>query len=82
VVDECADGPSSFLAQSVFDVKTRLKALGSDLGVYFGRPESVIPRLVRHLESKGDKVEGVWLQSEVGHSYPLFMRLNSDTLIL
>lgn len=55
----------SFLAQSVFDMKARLKAHGSDLGVYFGRPESIVPSLVRHLESMGDKVEGVWLQREV-----------------
>ncbi|KAG8747837.1 hypothetical protein FRC10_011283 [Ceratobasidium sp. 414] len=54
-----------FLAQSVFDVKRRLRALGSDLGVYFGRPENIVPALIRHLESKGDRVEGVWLQREV-----------------
>jgi deoxyribodipyrimidine photo-lyase len=82
VVGECANGLSSFLAQSVFDVKTRLKALGSDLGVYFGHTESIVPLLVRQLESKGDKVEGVWLQREVGHPYPLFLRLDSDALML
>ncbi|KAG9093114.1 hypothetical protein FS749_015056 [Ceratobasidium sp. UAMH 11750] len=54
-----------FLAQSVFDLQKRLRALGSDLGVYFGRPENIVPSLVQHLESKGDQVEGVWLQREV-----------------
>ncbi|QRV79569.1 deoxyribodipyrimidine photo-lyase [Ceratobasidium sp. AG-Ba] len=54
-----------FLAQSVFDVKRRLQSLGSDLNVYFGRAENIVPSLVRHLESKGDTVQGVWLQREV-----------------
>ncbi|KDN45210.1 hypothetical protein RSAG8_05125, partial [Rhizoctonia solani AG-8 WAC10335] len=35
-----------FLVQSVFDLKSQLKSMGSDLGVYLGRPENVVPRLV------------------------------------
>jgi hypothetical protein len=49
----------------VFDLKLGLNSVGSDLGVYFGRPENVVPRLVSRLLNQGDKVEGVWLQREV-----------------
>lgn len=30
-----------------------------------GRPENVVPTLIRQFQSQGDKVEGVWLQREV-----------------
>ncbi|KAG8691739.1 hypothetical protein FRC11_011118 [Ceratobasidium sp. 423] len=53
-----------FLVQSVFDLKSQLKSLGSDLGVYLGRPENVVPRLVHQFRDQGDTVEGVWLQQE------------------
>ncbi|KAF8706119.1 DNA photolyase, partial [Rhizoctonia solani] len=56
---------ASFLAQSVFDVKSQLKSVGSDLAIYLGRPENVVPHLVSGLQERGDTIEGVWLQQEV-----------------
>ncbi|CAE6430820.1 unnamed protein product [Rhizoctonia solani] len=53
-----------FLAQSVFDLKSQLESVGSNLGVYLGRPENVVPRLVHQLRVQGDTIEGVWLQRE------------------
>ncbi|CAE6430806.1 unnamed protein product [Rhizoctonia solani] len=53
-----------FLAQSVFDMKSQLKSVGSDLGIYLGRPEIIVPHLVNRLQERGDKIEGVWLQQE------------------
>ncbi|KAJ1304547.1 hypothetical protein OPQ81_005688 [Rhizoctonia solani] len=53
-----------FLVQSVFDLKSQLKSLGSDLGIYMGRPENIVPQLVHQLLDQGDTIEGVWLQQE------------------
>ncbi|CAE7129696.1 unnamed protein product [Rhizoctonia solani] len=53
-----------FLVQSVFDTKSRLESVGSGLGIYLGRPEIIVPRLVSQLRERGDTVEGVWLQRE------------------
>ncbi|CAE6419686.1 unnamed protein product [Rhizoctonia solani] len=53
-----------FLVQSVFDLKSQLKSAGSDLGVYLGRPENVVPHLIHQLQKQGDTIEGVWLQRE------------------
>ncbi|CAE6403063.1 unnamed protein product [Rhizoctonia solani] len=38
--------------------------VGSDLGVYLGRPENVVPHLVNRFQERGDIIEGVWLQQE------------------
>ncbi|CAE6532592.1 unnamed protein product [Rhizoctonia solani] len=53
-----------FLVQSVFDLKSQLRSLGSNLGIYLGQPENVVPQVVRQLREQGDTIEGVWLQRE------------------
>ncbi|KAH7339583.1 DNA photolyase, FAD-binding/Cryptochrome [Rhizoctonia solani] len=63
-----------FLVQSVFDLKSQLKSMGSDLGVYLGRPENVVPCLVHQLRDQGDTIEGVWLQRELPDVFTTFRK--------
>lgn len=43
---KCGVVRAKFLSESVADLKARLKSIGSDLLVYEGTPESVIPTLM------------------------------------
>ncbi|CDS00413.1 hypothetical protein [Sporisorium scitamineum] len=56
---------TSFINESVFDLRDRLRGVGSDLALFAGTPESVIPALVREIRDKGDTVEGVFLGREI-----------------
>lgn len=49
----------------MYDVRSRLRDAGSDLLIRFGTPEQVIESLVKALQSRGDEVEGVWMQKEM-----------------
>ncbi|KAN0060674.1 hypothetical protein ACQY0O_007332 [Thecaphora frezii] len=57
-----------FISESVYDLRSRLRELGSDLLIRFGTPEDVICNLVHALRANGDYVEGVWMQKEM--TYP------------
>lgn len=49
-----------FLLESVADVRRSLRAKGSDLVIRIGKPEEVVPELVRSLPD----VSAVYLQRE------------------
>jgi deoxyribodipyrimidine photo-lyase len=54
-----------FISETVYDLRSRLRAVGSDLMVRFGRPEVVVENLAKAFQAQGDEVEGVWLQKEM-----------------
>ncbi|KAN0060114.1 hypothetical protein ACQY0O_008088 [Thecaphora frezii] len=54
-----------FMNNSVFDLRDRLRKRGSDLAVFAGTPEAVVPSLVKAIRDKGDTVEAVWMGKEV-----------------
>ena len=54
-----------FISESVYDLRSRLRSVGSDLMIRFGIPEDVINNLVNALRVNGDHVEGVWMQKEM-----------------
>ena len=54
-----------YLVNSLFDLKSSLRARNSDLSLWAGLPEVVVPQLVRQLQAGGDRVEGVWFGKEV-----------------
>ncbi|CEH16977.1 deoxyribodipyrimidine photolyase [Ceraceosorus bombacis] len=56
-----------FIAEAVYDLRSRLRAAGSDLVIRFGFPEVVVENFVKAFQARGDEVEGVWLQKEVTH---------------
>lgn len=60
-----ADVRTSFVSESVYDLRSRLRDVGSDLLIRFGRPEDVVGHLVEAFQRRGDQVEGVWLQKEM-----------------
>lgn len=53
-----------FLHESLVDLQENLEKRGSGLRVMFGRPEIVVPSLVKSYQDKGIRVEGVWLGRE------------------
>ncbi|EPQ30218.1 uncharacterized protein PFL1_02334 [Pseudozyma flocculosa PF-1] len=57
-----------FISESVYDLRSRLRDVGSDLMIRFGMPEDVVCNLVNALQANGDYVEGVWMQKEM--TYP------------
>ncbi|TKY87726.1 hypothetical protein EX895_003307 [Sporisorium graminicola] len=56
---------TKFINESVFDLRDRLRSIGSDLGLFAGTPESVVRALVREIRDKGDTVEAVFLGREI-----------------
>ncbi|CAO1628756.1 unnamed protein product [Sympodiomycopsis kandeliae] len=54
-----------FIAESVYDLRSRLKDQGSDLCIRFGLTEDVVANIVRGFLDQGDEVEGVWMQKEM-----------------
>lgn len=54
-----------FLAESVFDLKSNLAKIKSDLRVEYGLPEKNVPALIEELKKNGMDVEGVFLAKEV-----------------
>ncbi|KAK0553888.1 hypothetical protein OC846_000737 [Tilletia horrida] len=54
-----------FVAECVYDLRTRLQEHGSDLLIRFGIPEVVVENLVKAFQDRGDHVEGVWMQKEM-----------------
>ncbi|SPO25182.1 related to Deoxyribodipyrimidine photolyase [Ustilago trichophora] len=56
---------TKFINESVFDLRDRLRSVGSDLAMFAGTPESVIPSLVKSIRDKGDTVEAVYLGREI-----------------
>ncbi|KAJ9478672.1 putative Deoxyribodipyrimidine photo-lyase, mitochondrial (putative) [Pseudozyma hubeiensis] len=56
---------TKFINESVFDLRDRLRSVGSDLAMFAGTPESVVPSLVNEIRDKGDTVEAVYLGREI-----------------
>ncbi|PWZ03131.1 cryptochrome [Testicularia cyperi] len=56
-----------FISETVYDLRSRLRAVGSDLLIRFGIPEVVVANLVSAFQAEGTHVEGVWLQKEMTH---------------
>ena len=54
-----------FLVETVYDLRKRLNALGSNLLIRFGRPEVILANMIKGFQAQGDLVSGVYLQSEV-----------------
>lgn len=48
----------------MLDLQKTLEDLGSTLDIYFGRPERVVPKLVKGFSDQGVRVEGVWIARE------------------
>lgn len=53
-----------FLAESVYDLQNNLKSKGSNLLVRFGKPEKVVPEIVKALQKEGHEVS-LYSQAEV-----------------
>ncbi|EST05766.1 DNA photolyase, N-terminal [Kalmanozyma brasiliensis GHG001] len=56
---------TKFINESVFDLRERLRSVGSDLAIFAGTPESVVPSLIKSIRDKGDTVEAVYLGREI-----------------
>ncbi|PWN30767.1 cryptochrome, partial [Jaminaea rosea] len=54
-----------FIAESVYDLRSRLRDRGSDLCIRFGRVEDVVANLVKAFQDQSTNVEGVWMQKEM-----------------
>ncbi|CED82658.1 Deoxyribodipyrimidine photolyase/cryptochrome [Phaffia rhodozyma] len=61
----CGGNRVKFLAESVFDLKSNLRKINSDLMIGYGLPEKAIPEVVRQLQNDGMDVSGVWVAQEV-----------------
>ena len=49
----------------MFDLKTNLAKIKSDLRIEYGLPEKAVPDLIQQLQKDGMDVEGVFLAKEV-----------------
>ncbi|SOV09081.1 related to Deoxyribodipyrimidine photolyase [Ustilago sp. UG-2017a] len=56
---------TKFINQSRFDLKQSLRSIGSDLLIFAGTPEAVVPGLIKGIRDCGDTVEAVYLGREV-----------------
>ena len=56
---------TKFINQSRFDLKQSLRSIGSDLSIFAGTPEAVVPGLIKGIRDCGDTVEAVYLGREV-----------------
>ncbi|CAD6970577.1 unnamed protein product [Tilletia controversa] len=54
-----------FVAECVYDLRSRLIERESNLLIRFGIPEDVLDNLVSAFQARGDHVEGVWMQKEM-----------------
>lgn len=55
----------SFVTRSVYDLKSRLQSINSDLSIYAGLPENIVSSIIQKLQASGDTVEAVWMHKEV-----------------
>lgn len=62
----CGPHRARFTAQSVWDVKLSLTALGSGLVVRIGSYRSVVRTLVQGLRQTGNEVGAIWMTDDVG----------------
>jgi deoxyribodipyrimidine photo-lyase len=53
----------AFLLQSVFELREGYRRSGGDLLIGYGRPEVLLPSLIKRLQEQGE-VAGVWAQRE------------------
>lgn len=54
----------SFAAESVYDLRSRLRERGSDLCIRFGLVEDVVANLIKAFQDQGDEVEALWMEKE------------------
>lgn len=53
-----------FLTKSVYDLRSNLQKIGSDLSLWAGQPHVILPKIVKALQEQGDRVEAVWMSKE------------------
>jgi deoxyribodipyrimidine photo-lyase len=53
-----------FLHKSVYNLQSNLRRVGSDLSIWAGQPQIVLPRIIKALKDQGDNVEAVWMSKE------------------
>ncbi|TPX57374.1 hypothetical protein PhCBS80983_g03847 [Powellomyces hirtus] len=63
----CGGWKARFLVESVKGLGHGLREHGSGLAVGFGMPGDVVAEVVKELESKGDKLSGIFLSKEYTH---------------
>lgn len=54
-----------FLLQAIYRLRETYRHSGGNMLIGYGRPEVLVPALVRHLKKNGGKAEGVWAQNEI-----------------
>lgn len=52
------------MTKSVYDLKSNLQKIGSDLSLWAGQPHVILPKIIKSLQEKGDRVEAVWMSKE------------------
>lgn len=62
----CGPHRAKFLGESVYDLKEKLRSVGSDLDIRVGMINDVVSHLIRGFNEQGSKVGGVWMTSEEG----------------
>ncbi|KII91082.1 hypothetical protein PLICRDRAFT_52750 [Plicaturopsis crispa FD-325 SS-3] len=62
----CGPHRATFLAESVWELKSALGTVGSGLEIRVGRPGEVVREIVEGLELGGGQVAGVWMTNEEG----------------
>lgn len=62
----CGPHRATFLAESVWELKSALGTVGSGLEIRVGRPGEIVREVVEGLESGGGHVVGVWMTNEEG----------------
>lgn len=53
-----------FLHKSVYNLRSNLRKVGSDLSLWAGQPQVILPKIIKALQDKGDRVEAVWMSKE------------------
>lgn len=61
----CGPHRARFIAQSVWDLKESLQALGSGLVVRVGEVQDVISHLMQELRAKSPELAAVWMTEEI-----------------
>ncbi|UTT96905.1 hypothetical protein NDA17_004807 [Ustilago hordei] len=71
---------TKLINQSLFDLKQSLRSIGSDLSIFAGTPEAVVPGLIKGIRDSGDTVEAVYLGREV-NTEEVDVQKRLDTLL-
>ncbi|WWC71617.1 uncharacterized protein I206_105575 [Kwoniella pini CBS 10737] len=53
-----------FLIEAIYSLKESYKQSGGNMLIAYGLPEKIIPKLIKHLQNKDGKIEGLFAQRE------------------